>query len=288
MKFVTGFVGFALVMTAAGPLLAEVEPLVAPAPAAIDSPTGPAAAGVPEPAAAPSTPAPPSAEPLAATPSERARPEAPPTEATAAPAMDEPPPLPLPPPEPTLLLSADLGAQRVVVTEHAVVKHTWPISSGTSGYRTPTGTFRPTWTDRMHYSRQWDWAPMPYAVFFNRGVAFHATYATGRLGRPASHGCVRLSPANARALYNLVHKHGLKLTKVVVHGAPKFKEPAVASRRTRRARSYAYYDSYYDNPPPRARRSGSRRYSYSDPYYSRPGRPRARGSYGSPFGSPWD
>ena len=114
--------------------------------------------------------------------------------------------------------------------ERGAVKFVWPISSGREGYATQTGTFQPQWTARMWYSRQWDMAPMPHAVFFNRGTAFHATSATGALGRRASHGCIRLSPGNAAKLYALVHRHGLESTKVVVHSAPK--EPAVARRKT--------------------------------------------------------
>lgn len=137
---------------------------------------------------------------------------------------------PLPPPN-TLLLKVDLRAQNVTVMEHGAVKFVWPISSGREGYATQTGTFQPQWTARMWYSRQWDMAPMPHAVFFNRGTAFHATSATGSLGRRASHGCIRLAPGNAARLYALVHKHGLELTKVVVHSAPK--EPAVARGKSR-------------------------------------------------------
>lgn len=135
---------------------------------------------------------------------------------------------PLPPPI-TLTLKVDLAAQRVTVMERGEVKGVWPISSGRAGYATQTGTFQPQWASKMWYSRQWDMAPMPHAVFFNGGTAFHATQAVGSLGRPASHGCVRLSPANAAKLYALVHRHGMNSTKVVVYGSPK--EPAVAKRK---------------------------------------------------------
>jgi lipoprotein-anchoring transpeptidase ErfK/SrfK len=126
--------------------------------------------------------------------------------------------LPPPPPPITLVLKADLRRQRLTVVEGGEVKYVWPISSGRAGYATQTGTFRPKWASRMHYSKQYDMAPMPYAVFFNRGAAFHATQAVRYLGRPASHGCIRLSPRNARRLFRLVHRHGFRRTKVVVHG----------------------------------------------------------------------
>ena len=158
---------------------------------------------------------------------------------------------PLPPPI-TMTLDVDLRAQRLTVMEGDAVKYVWPISSGKPGYSTPTGTFQPQWTARMWYSRQWDMAPMPHSVFFNRGTAFHATSATGSLGQRASHGCIRLHPGNAAKLYGLVHRHGLYATKVIVHSSPG--DPVVAKRnrsyqqastRHRAARSYSYGGSVW-------------------------------------------
>lgn len=139
--------------------------------------------------------------------------------------------LPPPPPPPiTLVLNTDLAAQRLTVTENGKVKHVWPISSGRPGYATQTGTFRPQWASKMWYSRQYEYAPMPHAIFFHRGTAFHATGAVGLLGRPASHGCVRLAPGNAALLFKLVHKHGYAQTKVVVHKGARDRGPAIASK----------------------------------------------------------
>jgi lipoprotein-anchoring transpeptidase ErfK/SrfK len=160
---------------------------------------------------------------------------------------------PLPPPI-TLTLDVDLKTQRLTVMEGETVKYVWPISSGRPGYATQAGTFQPQWTARMWYSRQWDMAPMPYSVFFNRGTAFHATSATGQLGQRASHGCIRLHPGNAAKLYGMVHRHGLYATKVIVHSSPS--EPAVAAKRKNRsyqqastrqraARSYSYSGSVW-------------------------------------------
>jgi lipoprotein-anchoring transpeptidase ErfK/SrfK len=132
----------------------------------------------------------------------------------------------------TLVLRADLAAQRLTVVENHKVKYVWPISSGRAGFATASGTFRVQWMTRMWHSRQYEWAPMPHAMFFNRGTAFHGTSAVGMLGRPASHGCVRLAPANAARLFGLVQRHGLGQTKVVVHGG-KSREPLVAGRRVR-------------------------------------------------------
>jgi lipoprotein-anchoring transpeptidase ErfK/SrfK len=80
----------------------------------------------------------------------------------------------------------------------------WPVSTARRGYVTPTGTFHPYSLQLMHYSKKYDNAPMPHSIFFSGGYAIHATPHTGALGRPASHGCVRLSPANAATLYSIV------------------------------------------------------------------------------------
>jgi hypothetical protein len=145
-----------------------------------------------------------------------------------------PSPLPglklLPPPPVTLVLNADLGAQRLAVIANGVTVHTWKISSGREGYATRTGSFRPQWASRMWYSRQYDDAPMPHAIFFHKGMAFHATTAVRKLGQPASHGCIRLAPSNAEALYKLVHRHGYARTKIVIHHGAKRKDPATAAK----------------------------------------------------------
>ncbi len=57
---------------------------------------------------------------------------------------------------------------------------------------------------------------MPHSVFFHGGYAIHGTNAVGSLGRPASHGCVRLAPAMPRRSIPLVSKYGLGNTRVIV------------------------------------------------------------------------
>jgi lipoprotein-anchoring transpeptidase ErfK/SrfK len=83
----------------------------------------------------------------------------------------------------------------------------WPVSTARKGYYTPTGTWHPYSLQLMHYSKKYDNAPMPNSIFFSGGYAIHATPHVGNLGRPASHGCVRLSPHNASYLYNIVKNH---------------------------------------------------------------------------------
>lgn len=139
-------------------------------------------------------------------------------------------PAPVVKPEPTLIAKIDLSTQRMTVMVNGQSTYTWPVSSGRQGYATPVGSFTPGWKAKIWYSKQYDDAPMPHSVFFKNGAAIHATQATGMLGRPASHGCVRLSPANAATFYALVGKHGLTQTRVVVFGTPKYSAPAIAQR----------------------------------------------------------
>jgi len=71
-----------------------------------------------------------------------------------------------------------------------------PITSGRPGYRTPVGTLRVLAKERVHLSRAFDNAPMPYSVFFVPGIAFHQ----GSLS-VTSHGCIHLSKAAAIRFY---------------------------------------------------------------------------------------
>ncbi|WP_421723246.1 L,D-transpeptidase [Bauldia sp.] len=110
----------------------------------------------------------------------------------------------------------DLSSQRMYVKVNGVTKYKWAVSTGRAGYRTPTGTYRPKRLERSWYSRKYDNAPMPHSVFFHGGYAIHGTTAVRNLGRPASHGCVRLHPSNAAKLYSLIRKYGMGNSRVVV------------------------------------------------------------------------
>ena len=113
-------------------------------------------------------------------------------------------------------VSIDLSAQRMVV-QSSNGSYVWPISSARSGFSTPRGSYAPTSLQRMHYSHKYHMSPMPYSIFFRGGYAIHGTSATGQLGRPASHGCVRLSPGNAAALYTMVQREGARIS---INGSP--------------------------------------------------------------------
>lgn len=110
----------------------------------------------------------------------------------------------------------DISSQRMSVYVNGSLRHVWRVSTGRRGYRTPTGYFRPTRLERKWYSRKYNWSPMPHSIFFNGGIAIHGSYHVRQLGRPASHGCVRLAPGNAARLFRLVRRHGARRTRIVV------------------------------------------------------------------------
>ncbi len=113
-----------------------------------------------------------------------------------------------------VIAKIDISSQRMSVTVDGRHYATWKVSTGRRGYRTPRGTYRPKWLARMHYSRKYDMSPMPHSIFFLGGYAIHGTNYTRRLGRPASHGCVRLHPRHARELFSLVRRHGMRNTRI--------------------------------------------------------------------------
>jgi hypothetical protein len=124
-----------------------------------------------------------------------------------------------------VLVSISKSQQRLAVMVDGAEAYRWPVSTGRAGYQTPEGKFRPIRLERSWYSRKYDMSPMPYSVFFYRGYAVHGTMETRNLGRPASHGCVRLRPDNASTLFALVRRHGIGHTRLVVTNDPLAQPP---------------------------------------------------------------
>jgi hypothetical protein len=106
-----------------------------------------------------------------------------------------------------IVVTVDKSAQQLTVSVDGVTRHQWPVSTGRWGYNTPVGSYRPQRLERQWYSRKYDWSPMPYSIFFNGGYAIHGSNEISRLGRPASHGCIRLHPDNAAILFDLVKRN---------------------------------------------------------------------------------
>jgi lipoprotein-anchoring transpeptidase ErfK/SrfK len=109
-----------------------------------------------------------------------------------------------------------LSSQTMSVNVDGADFASWTVSTARPGYRTPVGAYAPYSLDRFHRSRMYANAPMPYSIFFHSGWAIHGTYEVGHLGRPVSHGCIRLSPDHARALFELVQSQGLRNTRIEI------------------------------------------------------------------------
>jgi hypothetical protein len=116
-----------------------------------------------------------------------------------------------------VVVTVDQSAQRLAVTVDGAQRYEWPVSTARVGYRTPNGTYKPQRLARKWFSRKYDWSPMPYSIFFDGGYAIHGSYEIKHLGRPASHGCVRLHPDNAALLFALVRER-VGDTTIVISG----------------------------------------------------------------------
>lgn len=108
----------------------------------------------------------------------------------------------------SVVARVDQSAQRMQVYVRGVLAYDWPVSTARRGFVTPNGRYRVGLMAPMWRSRKYHGSPMPYAMFFRGGYAIHGTYAVGALGRRASHGCIRLHPAHARALFQLTRTYG--------------------------------------------------------------------------------
>ena len=116
----------------------------------------------------------------------------------------------------TVTAKIDLSEQTMRVYVDGWPRYTWAVSTARRGYRTPVGTYRAQRLERMWYSRKYDMSPMPHSIFFKGGYAIHGTNYIKSLGKPASHGCVRLHPDNAATLFSLVRENGMANMRVIV------------------------------------------------------------------------
>lgn len=171
-----------------------------------------------------------------------------------------------------VLITIDKSIQQMTVEVDGRPLHQWPVSTGKGAkYDTPNGKFRAFRMERDHFSKEWDDAPMPHSIFFTqKGHAIHGSFDVKRLGTPASHGCVRLAPENAKTLFELVGQEGVLNTTVVLTGVAPSGAPAVARRRA---------PDEFDEPqniqpqygePQFGPRYGSNQPVYGNPYYGNP------------------
>lgn len=157
-----------------------------------------------------------------------------------------------------LAVHIDKSTQQMRVSVDGVTQHVWKVSTGSAGYGTPNGHFRPQRLERQWFSRKYYNSPMPHSVFFHHGFAIHGTNYISRLGGPASHGCVRLHPANAAALFALVRSHGMANTSIVVGGSDG-EQIAKQRQRVKSARARVRDHGGYVEQP-----------LYGEPVYERP------------------
>src|SRR4029079_14313388 len=88
----------------------------------------------------------------------------------------------------SVLIVINKSSQKMTVTVDGEETYKWLVSTGASGYSTPSGTFRAVRMEREHFSNACVDAPMPYSIFFTgEGHAIHGSPYTKRLGTRASH-----------------------------------------------------------------------------------------------------
>ena len=115
---------------------------------------------------------------------------------------------------PIVVVNVSIASQTMSVSVNGWPEGYWRISSARSGYHTPRGSYRVTRMARVYFSKKYDDAPMPNSVFFYGGYAIHATNHVSQLGRPASHGCIRLHPSDSAEFFELVEQYGMSRTRI--------------------------------------------------------------------------
>src|SRR5213080_1763930 len=149
----------------------------------------------------------------------------------------------------SVLVSIDKSTQRMSVSVDGVPRYHWAVSTGRAGYGTPSGTYRPQRMERTWFSKEYYNSPMPHSIFFHGGYAIHGSYEIHRLGGPASHGCIRLHPANAATLFAVVKQRGMSDTTMRLR-----RSPVIRSAPTRKKLSLGNLQGSCGNNPLRGSR----------------------------------
>ena len=105
-----------------------------------------------------------------------------------------------------------IGDQKLQLYERGRFLSEWDISSARAGKITPRGSWTAKWLSKNHKSSIYDGAEMPFSVFFDGDYAIHGTRQINRLGEPASAGCIRLHPDNAKIFFDLAMLYGVENT----------------------------------------------------------------------------
>jgi lipoprotein-anchoring transpeptidase ErfK/SrfK len=151
-----------------------------------------------------------------------------------------------------VLISVDKRTQQMSVSVDGSQRYRFAVSTGRAGYGTPSGTYHPERLETAWFSKEYYNSPMPHSIFFHGGFAIHGSYEINRLGGPASHGCIRLHPANAATLFTLVKSKGMAATTIVVSGSNPIvaQKPAPATPRPDDGGNSPGYDNRYWPQPP--------------------------------------
>lgn len=185
----------------------------------------------------------------------------------------------------SVLIDVDKSTQHMSVSVDGTPRYEFPVSTGRAGFDTPNGRFHPKWMSRMHYSNEYEDAPMPHSIFFTGGDAIHGFTGTPFGVAAVSHGCVRIPLGDAAELYQLVSQQGMPNTTIVVQGhAPRRSQVAQRGRYGQGyGRSAGYVDRYGAQPNSYRQRSMPRQpalysrqqdnYGGNRGYYQQPMRP---------------
>ncbi|HEY4995546.1 MAG TPA: L,D-transpeptidase [Aestuariivirga sp.] len=117
---------------------------------------------------------------------------------------------------PIVMVNISISRQTLDLSVNGWPSGNWQISSAGVGYHTPRGTFHVQRMAKVWFSKKYDNSPMPNSLFFDGGIAIHGTYHVKNLGRPVSHGCVRLLPQNAEKLFELAKQYGPSRVQITV------------------------------------------------------------------------
>lgn len=110
---------------------------------------------------------------------------------------------------------------------------------------TPSGWFSPKRYVQTYWSDTWE-ARMDYAIFFNGGIALHATTPDHykELGRRASGGCVRMHKTNALWFWNLSLSHRIAYVPYFTRGGQLLRNRDGSIRRHRGSGTLVIVTSY--------------------------------------------
>lgn len=105
-------------------------------------------------------------------------------------------------------IDVDLSEQTLVAYEGKTPVFATLVSSGRVDFGTPKGEFRIynkhisiTMDDPDGGEEAYSIEDVPWTQYFKEGYALHAAFWHDRFGRVRSHGCINLSPADARRLF---------------------------------------------------------------------------------------